>query len=280
MGVDKSWVGLMAFISAGAAALDYAPCHYGVSKLVFRGPRRNLSGRYLVVIGGTETFGKYVPLPFVDQLEQALAVPVVNLGIANAGPDVFLADDEIARIAQGAAAVVVQVMGAHSQTNPFYAVHPRRNDRVLSVSPRLRNLYREVDFAEYHFTRHLVQSLHAVSGTRFAVVVAALQTLWVERMTALLTRLGPNTVLMWTGPQPPKNVAKDEVGPRYPAFVDRGMMARVARHAALQIEICPPAERVGGEDVMQAMAAEAGLPGMRAHRRIADTLIPVLRRFP
>jgi Domain of unknown function (DUF6473) len=269
----------MAFISAGAAALDYAPCHYGASKLVFRGPRRDLAGRYLVVIGGTETFGKYVPLPFVDQLEQSLVVPVVNLGIANAGPDVFLADDEIARIASGAAVVVVQVVGAHNQTNPFYVVHPRRNDRVLSMSPRLRNLYREVDFTEFHFTRHLVQSLQARSRTRFAVVAAELQTLWVERMIALMQRLGPNIVLMWTGSQPPKDMAGDEIGPRYPALVDRGMMEKVARHAALQIEICPPAEPDEGWDVMQAMAAEAGLPGMRAHRRIADTLIPILRKF-
>lgn len=269
----------MAFLSAGAAVPDYAPCHYGASKLVFRGPRRNLAGRYMVVIGGTETFGKYVPLPFVDQLEQSLAVPVVNFGIANAGPDVFLADDEVARIASGAAAVVVQVVGAHNQTNPFYAVHPRRNDRVLSVSPRLRNLYRELDFAEFHFTRHLVQSLQATSRDRFAVVAAELQTLWVERMTALLHRLGPHIVLMWTGSQPPKDVAGDEIGPRYPALVDRAMMDKVAAHAALQIEICPPAERGAGTDALQALAAEAGLPGMQAHRRIADTLIPVLRQF-
>jgi Domain of unknown function (DUF6473) len=270
----------MAFITAGAAALDYSPCHYGASKLVFRGPRRDLNGRYLVVIGGTETFGKFVPLPFADQLEQSLAMPVVNLGVANAGPDVFLGDDEIARIASGAVAVVVQVVGAHNQTNPFYAVHPRRNDRVLSVSPRLRSLYRDLDFTEVHFTRHLMQSLHAASRTRFAVVTAELQTLWVERMIALMRRLGPDIILMWTGSQPPKDLAGDEIGPRYPALVDRGMMARVARHAALQIEICPPAERGGGADVMQVLAAEAGLPGMRAHRRIADTLIPILRRFP
>ncbi len=275
----KTWVGVMAFLMAGAAAPDYAPCHYGASKLIFRGPRRDLAGRYLAVIGGTETFGKYVALPFVDQLEQSLGVPVVNLGIANAGPDVFLADDEIARIATGAAAVVVQVVGAHNQTNPFYTVHPRRNDRVLGVTPRLRALFREVDFAEFHFTRHLVQTLQRVSRPRFNGVVAELQALWVERMIALTRRLGPHTVLMWTGSQPPLEAAMDEIGPRYPAFVDRAMMGRVAQHTARCVEICPPAECGRADDMMQAMAAEAGLPGLRAHRRIADTLIPVLRQF-
>jgi hypothetical protein len=275
----KRTVGVMAFLTAGAEALDYAPCHYGASKLVFRGPRRNLAGRYIAVIGGTETFGKYVPLPFADQLEQALAVPVVNLGIAHAGPDVFLGDDEIARIAAGAAVVVVQVVGAHNQTNAFYTVHPRRNDRVLAVSARLRALFRELDFTDVHFTRHLVQSLRACCRTRFSVVVSELQAQWVDRTVALLRRLGPNTVLLWTGSQPPLDWAGDEIGPRYPAFVDRAMMARAADVATRAIQICPPAEGGMDADIMQALAAEAGLPGMRAHRRIADTLIPILRPF-
>jgi hypothetical protein len=269
----------MAFLTTGAQALDYAPCHYGASKLMFRGPRRTLAGRYIAVIGGTETFGKFVPLPFVDQLEQSLAVPVVNLGIAHAGPDVLLGDDEIARIAAGAQAVVVQVVGALNQTNAFYTVHPRRNDRVLSVSARLRALFRELDFTDVHFTRHLVQNLRACCRTRFSVVASELQAQWVDRMIALLRRLGPQTVLMWAGSRPPMDWAGEEIGPRYPALVDEAMMAKAAAVAALQVEICPPVEWAGDSDVMQALAAEAGLPGMQAHRRIADALIPILRPF-
>ena len=33
-------------------------CRYGNSRLFFRGPKGNLSGRYHAFIGGTETFGK------------------------------------------------------------------------------------------------------------------------------------------------------------------------------------------------------------------------------
>jgi hypothetical protein len=267
----------MAFLAAGAGAPDVASCQYGTSKLVFRGPQRSLAGRYVAVLGGTDAFGKYVAQPYSDHLEQALGLPVVNLGVANAGPEVFLADTEIARIAQGAQAVVVQVVGAQNQGNPFYTVHPRRNDRLLGVTPAMRSLFPEMDFTEYHFTRHLLQSLASVSRERFAVVVGQLQVRWVERMTALVRGLGPKAVLLWAGAQAPLADARAQIGPRYPAFVDRAMVGRVAAMAQRYVELCPPEERPAHDDFMQNLAVEAGVLGLRGHRKIAERLEPVLR---
>lgn len=267
----------MAYLMAGAGAPDYASCQYGASKLVFRGPQRNLSGRYVAVIGGTETFGKYVAQPFSDQLEAALGLPVVNLGISNAGPEVFIGDEEVASITGGALAVVVQMVGAHNQSNTFYTVHPRRNDRLLRVTQTMRALYPEVDFTEFHFTRHLLHALHAAGRDRFALIVADLQARWVERMSTLLQRPGRGTVLLWTGPQPPLADASQQIGPRYPAFVDSAMVMRVAQHAQRYLELCPPEEHPAGDDSMQTMAQEAGVLGLRGHRSIADRLVPVLR---
>jgi hypothetical protein len=272
-------VGEMAYLTAGAGAPDYASCQYGASKLVFRGPQRNLTGRYIAVIGGTETFGKYVVQPFSDQLEAALGIPVVNLGISNAGPEVFLADEEVANITRRAQAVVVQMVGAHNQSNAFYTVHPRRNDRVLGVTPQLRALFPEVDFTEFHFTRHLLHSLHAAGRDRFALIVADLQTRWMERMEALLRRPGPCKVLLWAGPQVPMADASQQIGPRYPAFVDRAMVSRVAHQAQRYLELCPPAEHPATDDSMQMLAQEAGVLGLRGHRSIADRLVPVLREL-
>jgi Domain of unknown function (DUF6473) len=267
----------MAFQMPGAGALDYAPCHYGVSKLVFRGPARSVAGRYVAVLGSTETFGKYVAQPFAEHLEIALGLPVVNLGVANAGPEVFLADEEVGRLAENAGAVVVQIMGAQNQSNCFYSVHPRRNDRVLGVTTDLRALFPEVDFTEFHFTRHLLQSLSAVSRERFGLIVAALQERWTTQMMALMARLGPKTVLLWTGTQAPLADASAQIGPRYPAFVDRSMVTCVAQRAARFIELSPPVERPSPDDLMHNLAVEAGMPGPRAHRSIAERLLPVLR---
>lgn len=269
----------MAFLTSGAGAPDYAPCQYGASKLVFRGPPRDMGGRYGVVIGGTETFGKYVAQPFAEHLEAALGMPVVNLGVSNGGPEVFLAEAEVTRIARNARTVVVQVLGAQNQSNLYYTVHPRRNDRVLGVTGAMRALYPEVDFTEFHFTRHLLQSLHGVSRGRFGLVVAELQARWVERMAAFLRGLGERTVLMWTGAQPPLVDASQQIGPRYPAFVDKAMVQKMAALVARQIEFCPAMERPAPDDIMQNLAIEAGVLGMRAHRDIADRLVPVLREL-
>jgi hypothetical protein len=267
----------MAYLTAGAGAPDYASCQYGASKLAFRGPQRSLAGRYVAVIGGTETFGKFVDQPFSDRLELALGLPVVNLGVANAGPEVFLADEEITRIAAGAQAVVVQIVGAQNQSNPFYTVHPRRNDRLLGVTQAMRGLFPEVDFTEYHFTRHLLQSLQAISRERFAVVVAQLQARWVERISALLRGVGGQTVLLWAGAMAPMADATGQIGPRYPALVDSAMIARVVPLAQRYLELCPPTERPGINDFQQNMAVEAGVLGLRGHRNIAERLVPVLR---
>ena len=54
----------MAYEFAGDSALDYFPCRYGQSKLLFRGPRRRFDGPYAAAIGGTETYGKFVADPY------------------------------------------------------------------------------------------------------------------------------------------------------------------------------------------------------------------------
>ncbi|MGB3314802.1 MAG: DUF6473 family protein, partial [Albidovulum sp.] len=59
----------MAYEYAGESALDYLPCRYGQSKLLFRGPRRKLDGAYAAVLGGTETYGKFVAEPFPNIVE-------------------------------------------------------------------------------------------------------------------------------------------------------------------------------------------------------------------
>jgi hypothetical protein len=62
---------------------------------------------------------------------------------------------------------VVQVLAVQNLSNPYYTVHPRRNDRFLRASARLQNLYQDVDFTEFHFTRHMLQTLQMVSAPRF-----------------------------------------------------------------------------------------------------------------
>lgn len=148
------------------------------------------------MLGGSATFGKGLARPFAELVEEALRLPVANLGVVNGGPDVWLSDPAALAVAQGARLAVVQVTGAEGLGNPLYSVHSRRNDRFIAATPALRALYPGVEFTDIHFTRHLLQVLRDADPRRFQTVVGILQESWLARMRALLGRL-PRPLLLW-----------------------------------------------------------------------------------
>src|SRR5690606_24909646 len=196
-GCETEWVAVMAFVQPGDGALDYFPCHYGASRLAFRGPRRGLAGEYVAMLGGSETYGRFVAAPFPALVEEGLGLPVANLGCQNAGPDVYLSDRAALEVAGDAHVAVVQVTGAQNLSNRYYTVHPRRNDRFIHATPLLRSLYREVDFTGIHFTGHLITVLAGKGPDRFAPIAAELKALWLQRMKVLLQHLPRRRVLLW-----------------------------------------------------------------------------------
>ena len=78
----------MSFHHSVQRSLDYDPVRYGTSRISFRGPKKDLGGRYVAFLGGSETYGKFLQEPFPDLVEQALDLTCVNLGYMNAGIDV------------------------------------------------------------------------------------------------------------------------------------------------------------------------------------------------
>lgn len=271
----------MAYDHLGAGALDYLSCRYGKSKLLFRGPKRKLDGRYVAAIGGTETYGKFMPRPYPDRTEAALGTKVVNLGCVNAGIDVFSQDPAVLEACSGAAVTVIEIPGAQNMSNRFYAVHPRRNDRFLRASTLLKSFYREVDFTEFHFTRHLLSALKAADADRFAIVEGELKDAWVARMKALMSRIDSKIVLLWLASHAPEDctTCSDQGGD--PLFVDRAMLEAVTPYAARVVEVVvsPDDVAAGAEGMifsdLEAPAVQEML-GTRAHQMAAEALTPVL----
>lgn len=265
----------MAYAYPGDGSLDYFPCRYGASRLLFRGPRRDLGAEYVAVLGGTETYGKFVPHPFPDLLEHRIGLPVVNLGCINAGVDAFLNDAAVVEVASRATAAVVQIVGAQNLTNRYYSVHPRRNDRFLGATPLLRALYPGVDFTEFTFTRHLLRALAARDANRFAHLARELRSAWVDRMRALLALLPGETLLLWLADHPPPAPGAPLDLDRDPLLVDAAMIAALRPLVSGLAEVRP---NLAGTDLsgmafapMEAPAA-ASLPGPAAHRATADLL--------
>lgn len=256
--------------------LDYYPCRYGNSRIVFRGPKRDLSQPYISVVGGSETFGRFVECPYPDLLEARLGVPVVNLGCLHAGLTAFQNDSTIIEVASGSVLTVVQVVGAHNMSNRFYRVHPRRNDRFLVASDQLQERFPGVDFTEFHFTRHLLQTLSDADPEAFSAVVRELRTAWTHRMLSLLGRIRGPKLLLWMSDRP---LAQDAVSPTDadPLFVDRRLVEAVAGEVEAVVEVSPdgsePAASLAGKIYDDPDRAAAGiLPGPKFHADVAAKL--------
>lgn len=280
---EKNLVGDMSFDAVRPGGLNYRPCRYGTSKLTFRGPRRDLQGRYLAFLGANEVYGRFIERPFPDLVEDSLGLTCANFGVADAGPDAFTADPFMPDAVADATVTVVQVMGAHNMNNRFYSVHPRRNDRFTAPTPLLTQIYPDVDFADIHFTKHLVSRLYRTSARRFNAVAAELKRCWVARMKLLLERAGGDTVLLWFSCRPPARALEPGVPPgQEPMLVTEEMLCEAGASATrvLRVIASPRAVAAGTDGMvfaeMQAAAASE-MMGPHAHRECADALITTLK---
>ena len=274
----------MAYEFQGDGALDYMPCRYGKSKLLFRGPKRKLEGAYVATIGGTETYGRFVERPYPALTEDLIGLPVVNFGTVNAGIDVFAHDQTIVDACSRAAVTVIQVGGAQNMSNRFYAVHPRRNDRFLRASNLLKTIFREVDFTEFNFTRHLLSELAKTSPEKFAMVEQELREAWVARMKLLISKIESKVVLLWLSDHTPEAPTTNAADGSDPLYVDREMLMEVSPFVSAVIEVVVDADEVtAGQDQMVFSdldePAARGLLGTLAHAKAAHALKPVLDRL-
>ncbi|TCP40521.1 DUF6473 family protein [Rhodovulum marinum] len=274
----------MSFDKVGTGAMSYFPCRYGSSRLLFRGPKRELGGDYCTAIGGTETYGKFIPRPFTELVEDALGMPFVNLGCVNAGIDVFVNDSTVMEVASGAKVTVIQALGAQNMSNRFYVVHPRRNDRFLRASAMLKALYPGIDFTEFHFTRHMLSALKEKSEAAFEIVVAELQMAWQARMRLLATRLPGHKVLLWLSTRSPESEQHADGLGDDPLFVTRHMLDTVRPYFSrvVEVSVAPEAMANGTEGMIvpeMEEPAAAQLPGPAVHAEIAAELELVLREL-
>lgn len=276
----------MTYDILGAGPLDYLPCRYSTSKLLFRGPRRDMTEPYIAFIGATETYGKFIEKPFPALIEEEIGVSCINFGQLNAGIDAFSGDPFVLQASAKSEITVLQVMGAQNMTNRFYAVHPRRNDRFVTTSTLLRTIYKEVDFSEFHFNKHMLKCLKEISLERFATVQDELQQAWLARMRLMLKRASGKTILLWFsdhGPEDDAMLEQHDIG-RDPLFVTRQMMEEIAPCATAVVEVVasPEALNAGTEgmifDEMEVMAASA-LMGPMAHQEAANAVLKAIEEI-
>jgi hypothetical protein len=267
----------MAYQNAGENALNYFPCRYGKSKLLFRGPKKDLSEDYVAFVGGTETYGKFVGTPFTELVSAGLQMTTVNLGCVNAGTDVFVSDESIMEICAEAKVTVLQVSGAQNMSNRFYAVHPRRNDRFLRSSTLLNTIFREIDFTDFNFTRHLLTALETTSEEKFAMVRQELKDAWVGRMRVMLQKMPGQVVLLWLSDHELDDAERCKRIMGDPLFVDRDMIEQIRPLVKTVVEVVGSSEEIEeGYDLMNFSDLDAPsareMLGSVVHARAAKAL--------
>ena len=150
----------------------------------------------MACVGADETFGRFVDRPFAAILEERLDRRCLNLGSLFCGLDTLCADTGLFSLISGAELCILQTPSVLGQTNHFYRVHPRRNDRVLAPTQDLIALYPEVDFADVHYVCHLVSLLQNQNDARFEFVAEELRRNWVVKIRDLLGKLKTPVLLL------------------------------------------------------------------------------------
>lgn len=253
--------------------LDYGLTRCDGTRLRIRGPLPDLDAPFVAMLGGTETFGKYVRDPFPSLVAEWSGLPVANLGIAHAGLSIFSEEMGLLDIASRARIVVLQVLGAQNMSNRLYSVHSRRNDRFLGVSPALRDIFPKVDFAEINFTGHLLKTLSRQSPAAFDVLVDELRWAWIQRMRRIVGIIRSDVVLLWVSDRRPEET-RGRITECEPLFVDRAMLDEIRPDVAGLVEVAVPRSGDLEEKIYPKREREAArwLPGPADHARIAEAL--------
>ena len=144
-----------------------------------------------VLLIGARGAGRITPRVAQRVLDRLLA-PMAQVE----GVDWHLTDPRLGEAAQGASAYVLVLPPLGNLSNPFYSVHPRRNDRFVAAKPSLKALYPEVDFAPFTFTGHALSALASACPERFSLIRRALVQQWSARMRCLLDQLPQRGVLI------------------------------------------------------------------------------------
>lgn len=267
--------------------LDYELCHYGASRLAFRGPEKAPDGPYIAVLGGNATFGKFVAQPYPELMESITGIPSLNLGCMHAGAAAFADDQSVLDICSAAVLTVVQITGAQGLDNAYYCLHPRRNDRFVAALPKLIDGFPGVDLTECTFVRHLLSVLQDAEPEEFRSLIATLKREWVRRMHDLLGRISGPVILLWMADRPqdaPAQPLQHQIAHDDLLFVDRDMVNAVRGEAA-ELVSAVASDLARGEGLAGKVYSESEeeaawrLPGPLWHAEAATALYDAVVKF-
>lgn len=274
--------GMNALLPSGQ--INYHPCRYGTSKVLFRGPPRKLRGDFVAFIGASPTFGPGLEHPFPNLVEEKTGVAAVNLGYRNAGIDFFRSSSALMDICAMSRVTIVQIMGAAHMSNRFYTVDPRHNERFVRATKRVKDIFPEVNFADFATVEDLLFGLASAAPERLHYVRQEVQTAWVARMRTLLSQIEGPKILLWLSDHVPFSNKFGGTICKDPMFVDRAMINAVTDYADAYVElsanrdeVTSPLSTANAGDIV--VSPNERILSQSVHQRAANELAPILAAF-
>jgi hypothetical protein len=167
--------------------IDYHLYHIKGFDRPFRGPQipELEKGNYLTCLGAAQTFGCYAVKPFPLLLQENLEIPVLNFGVAGAGPLFFLNNKNYLKKINDGKFAIVQVLSGRSENNSLFESNGREmllrlsDQKRLGAGPAYQDLINNYDS---DFIRKIVDET---------------RTNWTINMISLLKRIHVPKILFW-----------------------------------------------------------------------------------
>jgi hypothetical protein len=219
--------------TSGYQHLDEHIIDYEVFNLLpgleVRGPRPSLeSGSFFVSVGAAQTFGRFCARPYPTILSDELALDVLNLGVAGAGPSFFLRRPRLLACINQARFAIVQVLSGRSEDNSCFesfgtGLLRRRSDGSrIPPDPAYEEL---LETRSEAFVRQLI---------------AETRSNWLRNFRDLLARIQIPKILFWFSERSPDYTEEytevDDLFGQFPQLVNAAMIAKLRPLADTYVE--------------------------------------------
>ena len=261
-------------------------------------------GSYFACIGAAQTFGCLVERPWPALLAARIGLPALNLGVAGAGPRLFL-EARWRPLLDGAAFVVFQVMSGRSADCSRFAsggrerLTIRADGRTLGADQAWREaLFADVERRRNPIVRGVLNRVHACFGRRaIRRLVEETQADWVASVQALLDVTRAPKLVLWFSKRAPRHRPRFHSVPalfgEFPQLVDERMLAAICSRADGLVScvssrgspqplrdrktgalvVVHPADAGSGEDPHVVWTHNAYYPSPEMHEDAAEALV-------
>ena len=257
------------------------PCPLAGDQYI-RGPVPNLKKPYFICVGAAQTFGRFCDNPYPEQLSKLLKLPVLNLGLAGAGPKTFL-DRRYLTLVNQAKFAVVQVLSGRSESNSAFDSDGSSGPQGIRLRDRKR----------MRFEAFLREELQDSPHSEVEKIVVETQQNWVASYGQLLDGITVPTVLHWFSQSRPRKMNDFSTFHRlighFPQLVLQQMVDKVATRTTSYVEtvsqqgmpqpLWKASAAIDGTELHDGMLYNNYYPTPQMHSSAAETLASVCRKL-